>query len=334
MEVAPGIRQENDNIDRDARSFDDEDITEGEEVSPSRSTREEFKEININDSKQHSDEEEVVEQDPPISNNDNIRPNSVMSPDGLNVTLNNKKLGSFKEWSKSRLTYTKQLLSESFGYGTKTVDGEIEKQIHFLNESKLLCTSLIAKAKAVLTHMTAMNSAQKDLGQFLCEHSLKDLSTYKGEMMCNGEMYHDLHKHTDSYEGVLRMFISNLSTLNDKTLDDSLLSVKNYEACRVEYDAYRVEYEEAQKTSNETRVREARSKYEVHLGKFNQNRSDLLVKIKLFEENKEKVIKRNLNVLQDTLARYSRDCSTSLSQTASHYDFKPITTHSWLENTD
>ena len=59
--------------------------------------------------------------------------------------MNNNKIGSFKEWSKSKLTYTKQLLSESLGYGTKTVDGEIEKQIIFLNESKLLCTALISK---------------------------------------------------------------------------------------------------------------------------------------------------------------------------------------------
>ena len=70
--------------------------------------------------------------------------------EGLTVTLNNKKIGSFKEWSKSRFTYTKQLLCESLGYGTKTVDNEIEKQISLLYESKAMCTVLIAKVNIIL----------------------------------------------------------------------------------------------------------------------------------------------------------------------------------------
>ena len=49
---------------------------------------------------------------------------------------------SLKEWSKSTLVYTKQLLSENFGFGTKTIDVDLERQIDMLEESKKTCNSL------------------------------------------------------------------------------------------------------------------------------------------------------------------------------------------------
>ena len=59
--------------------------------------------------------------------------------------------------------------------------------------------------------MSAMNAAQKDLGLFLSENALKDISPFKEEMMCNGDMYQNMFKCTDSYEGMcLSLYVCDL----------------------------------------------------------------------------------------------------------------------------
>ena len=61
--------------------------------------------------------------------------------------------------------------------------------------------------------MTAMNLAQKDLGQFMSEQSLKDVSPYKDEMTCTADMYKHMHKHTESYESKSTFVFSRHFTL-------------------------------------------------------------------------------------------------------------------------
>lgn len=258
---------------------------------------------------------------------------------GLSVVENITSLGrrySLKEWSKSTFVYTKQLLSENFGFGTKTVDVDLERQIDMLEESKKACNSLHNHCQNISKSLAALTLAQKEFGMVLSEMSLKGTYDYKQEMACNGEMFKSLHKSNIALEGVINMFCDNMATLSNKTIEDCILSIRQYDAIRMEYDAYRVQYEESKKhaNGNEAKISEAEQKFRTHRDKFNKTRADLCTKMKLVEENKNKVLKRNLMILQEALMKRTREAGDNLGEISSHYEFKPTMAHSWLENNE
>ncbi|ESO05369.1 hypothetical protein HELRODRAFT_171761 [Helobdella robusta] len=214
-----------------------------------------------------------------------------------NITMNNG--NTFKEIditdeSKVVENFKKEAIDqdkmnqESLGYSNKTVDEDVERLISSLMTSKQQCEKLITKAQNISRALLHLSEASKDFGMFLSETSLKQLVDYKEEMACTGECFRYMNKNTSLLEGVLNMFISNMSTLSSKALGDALLSVRQYDSCRIEYDAYRTEYERTTKMVNvsEEKVKLAKMRFDECTQKFNRSRDDIIVKIKMVEDNK------------------------------------------------
>lgn len=71
------------------------------------------------------------------------------------------------------LQCTKQLLSERFGRGSRTVDLELETQIELLRETKRKYESVLHLARALTAHLYSLVQTQHALGDAFADLSQK-----------------------------------------------------------------------------------------------------------------------------------------------------------------
>ena len=63
------------------------------------------------------------------------------------------------------------------------------------------------------------------------------------EFLCNAETQKNLTKNGQQLLAALNFFVSSVNTIVNKTMEDTMVTVKQYEVARVEYDAYRTDLE-------------------------------------------------------------------------------------------
>ena len=68
---------------------------------------------------------------------------------------------------------TKQMLSERFGRGSRTVDLELEAQIEVLRETKVKYEQVLRLATALISHFNNMVQTQQALGDSFADLSQK-----------------------------------------------------------------------------------------------------------------------------------------------------------------
>lgn len=68
---------------------------------------------------------------------------------------------------------TKQIFSERFGRGSRTVDLELEAQIDVLRDTKSKYESILTLATALITHFQSMVQTQQALGDTFTDLSQK-----------------------------------------------------------------------------------------------------------------------------------------------------------------
>ena len=110
------------------------------------------------------------------------------------------------------------------------------------------------------------------------------------------------------------MFISSLTTLCNKTIEDTLTTVRNYEAARLEYDAYKVDLETFQQTlPTNAGVDQQKAATQISLlerdlvsyrERYDNLKKDVVVKIRFLDENRVKVMKKQLCLFQNAIAAY------------------------------
>jgi len=62
------------------------------------------------------------------------------------------KLDSLRAWSFNTYKFTRQLLSERLGRGTRTVDSELEAQIELLRDTQAKYANILRLARALTAH--------------------------------------------------------------------------------------------------------------------------------------------------------------------------------------
>lgn len=78
-----------------------------------------------------------------------------------------------------------------------------------------------------------------------------------------------------------------MNTLCNKTIEDTLQSVRQYEAARIEYDAYRTDLESLMpKNDGTVDIEEAQKSFEVHRQNFMKLRTEVTIKMKFLDENR------------------------------------------------
>ncbi|XP_032909075.1 arfaptin-2 isoform X3 [Catharus ustulatus] len=200
-----------------------------------------------------------------------------------------EKFDIVKKWGINTYKCTKQLLSERFGRGSRTVDLELETQIELLRETKRKYESVLHLARALTAHLYSLVQTQHALGDAFADLSQKSPELQE-EFGYNAETQKLLCKNGETLLGAVNFFVSSINTLVNKTMEDTLMTVKQYETARLEYDAYRTDLEELsmgpRDASAVSRLDAAQSQFQSHKDKYEKLRADVAIKLKFLEENK------------------------------------------------
>ena len=104
--------------------------------------------------------------------------------------------------------------------------------------------------------------------------------------------------------------MSSLNTLCTKTIEDTLITIRNYEAARLEYDANRFDLEQMQQTTpvkseqkpaQMTALEQELARYKE---KYEKLKQDVAIKMKFLDENRVKVMKKQLTLFHNSIAAY------------------------------
>jgi len=231
------------------------------------------------------------------------------------------KVEALKKWTISAYKCTKQLVSERLGRRTKTVDEELDKQIASLRDTQRRYANLLKLARNLTQHFHSIIQTQKLLSESFMDLSMK-APELQEEFTQNGDLQKVLTKNGETLLNALGFFTTNLATLCNKTIEDTIQTVKAYESCRVEYDAYRTDLEAYQSSGAAPRIDEAKKEFSSQKEKYDKIRQDLQIKLKFLEENKVKVMRKQLLLFHNAIAAYFAGNKKELEATMQEFHIK------------
>ncbi|XP_076626488.1 ADP ribosylation factor interacting protein arfaptin isoform X2 [Colletes latitarsis] len=269
-----------------------------------------------------------------------ISPNTpIPNNDTQTMGTAQRKIESIKNWSISTYKCTRQLMYEKLGKTSRTVDSELETQIELLRDTQRKYCNVLRLSRALASHFHHVVQTQHALGEAFSELAQKSPELQE-EFLYNSETQRYLTKNGETLLGALNFFVSSVNTLCNKTIEDTLLTVRQYETARIEYDAYRTDLEAlAQATksdgTNAARLEEAQSNYEEHKQNFEKLRSDVSIKLKFLDENRIKVMHKQLLLFHNAISAYFSGNQTALEATLKQFKIKVKPPNSslpsWLE---
>ncbi|KAF3847474.1 hypothetical protein F7725_020502 [Dissostichus mawsoni] len=222
--------------------------------------------------------------------------------------------------------------------GSRTVDLELEAQIDVLRDTKSKYETILRLTTALTTHFQSMVETQQALGDTFSDLSQKS-PELQDEFGYNAETQKLLCRNGESLLSAISFFVSSIDTLVNKTMEDTLLTIKLYENARLEFDAYRSDMEELSLGPRDAaamvRIEMAQHDYQIHRDKYERLRSDVTIKLKFLDENKVKVMHKQLLLFHNAISAYFAGNQEQLEQTLIQFNvkLKPPGTDkpSWLE---
>lgn len=248
------------------------------------------------------------------------------------------KIETIKCWGVSTYKCTRQLMYEKLGKTSRTVDKDLETQIEFLRDTQKKYSNLLRLTRMLSSHFYHMLQTQQALGEAFSELSQKS-PELQDEFTSNSETQRNLSKNGELLLNALNFFLSSINTLCNKTIEDTLVTIRQYESSRIEFDAYRMDLEALAATprceSNTARIDEAQLNYEKHKEEFEKLRNDVEVKLKFLEENRVKVMQKQLQLLNSAVLAYFSGDQKALEAIMKSFCIKKSkissTSVSWLE---
>ncbi|XP_069023665.1 arfaptin-1 isoform X2 [Embiotoca jacksoni] len=236
-----------------------------------------------------------------------------------------EKLDLVRKWSITTYKCTKQILSEKLGRGSKTVDLDLEAQIEVLRDNKRKYQNVIKLAQTLANQLSQIMQTQRQLGDAFADLSLKSPELHE-EFGYNADTQKLLSKNGETLLGAINFFMSSVNTLVDKTIEDTMINIKQYEVARVEYDAYRTDLEELnlgpRDTTTMPKIEQSQQQFQIHREKYERMRNDVSVKLKFLEENKVKVLHNQLILFHNAIAAYYAGNQQQLEQTLKQFHIK------------
>ncbi|XP_077596087.1 arfaptin-2-like isoform X1 [Stigmatopora nigra] len=249
-----------------------------------------------------------------------------------------EKLETVKKWGLNTYKCTKQMISERFGRGQRTVDTELEAQMELLRDTKRKYENVLRLARALTNHFYNLVQTQHALGDAFADLSQKS-PELRDEFGYNAETQKLLCKNGETLLGAVNFFVSGINTLVNKSMEDTLMTIKMYENARLEFDAYRSDLEELslgpRDAAGVARIEAAQELYRIQKDKYERLRSDVVVKLKFLEENKVKVMHKQLLLFHNAISAYFAGNQEQLEQTLQQFNIKlkppGADKPSWLE---
>ncbi|XP_064783587.1 arfaptin-1-like isoform X1 [Oncorhynchus masou masou] len=249
-----------------------------------------------------------------------------------------EKLDLVRKWSINTYKCTRQILSEKLGRGSRTVDLELEGQIEVLRDNKRKYEHVVKLTQTLANQLTQMMQTQRQLGDAFADLGLKSPELHE-EFGYNADTQKLLSKNGETLLGAINFFIASVNTLVDKTIEDTMINIKQYEIARVEFDAYRTDLEELNLGPRDAttlpKIEHSQQQFQIHREKYEKMRNDVSVKLKFLEENKVKVLHNQLILFHNAIAAYYAGNQQQLDQTLKQFHIKLKMpggdTPSWLE---
>ncbi|XP_014064596.1 arfaptin-1 isoform X3 [Salmo salar] len=249
-----------------------------------------------------------------------------------------EKLELMRKWSINTYKCTRQILSEKLGRGSRTVDLELEGQIEVLRDNKRKYEHVVKLTQTLANQLTQMMQIQRQLGDAFADLGLKSPELHE-EFGYNADTQKLLSKNGETLLGAINFFIASVNTLVDKTIEDTMINIKQYEMARVEFDAYRTDLEELNLGPRDAttlpKIEHSQQQFQIHREKYEKMRNDVSIKLKFLEENKVKVLHNQLILFHNAIAAYYAGNQQQLDQTLKQFHIKLKMpggdTPSWLE---
>lgn len=270
-------------------------------------------------------------------------PVTPQKPGTVVVQVNNKnpaseKLERVRKWSITTYKCTRQSLSEKLGRGSRTVDLDLEPRLELLKDDRQRYDNITKLAQTLANQLAQFTVTQKTLGDAFTELSLKT-PTLHVEFGVNAEAQKFVSKSGETLTAAINDFTSNMDTLISKTIEDTMINAKQYEAARIEYDAYRVDLEELNLGPRDAvtlpKLELAQRDFQNQRERYERTRDALSVKVKLLQENKVKVLHNQLWLLHSAVVAHSLSCQSflekNIQQAAEHLNNPSVDAPSWLE---
>ncbi|KAM5181983.1 arfaptin-2 isoform 2-T2 [Mantella aurantiaca] len=249
-----------------------------------------------------------------------------------------EKFDLMKKWGINTYKCTKQLISERFGRGSRTVDLELETQIELLRDTKRKYEGVLLLARALTSHFYSLVQTQRALGDAFSDLSQKSPELQE-EFGYNAETQKLLCKNGETLLGAINFFVSSINTLINKTMEDTLMTVKQYETARLEFDAYRADLEELSLGPRDAatlcRIEIAQQHFQIHRIKYEKLRGDVTIKLRFLQENKVKVMHKQLLLFHNAISSYFAGNQQQLEASLQQFNIKLSSAAtdkpSWLE---
>ncbi|CAG0879173.1 unnamed protein product [Darwinula stevensoni] len=265
------------------------------------------------------------------------------TPGGHSTTVvrqPDSKIESLKKWSVSTYKCTRQIISEKLGKSSRTVDAELESQIELLRDTHRRHINILRLAKGLANNFYQVVQTQHSMGEAFADLAQKT-PELQDEYLYNADTQRTLSKNGEILLAALGHFISSLNTLCNKTMEDTLLSIRKFEAARLEYDAYRTELEVwtggPKSESSGARIHEAQSQVEIHKNNYEKLREEVSIKLKFLHDNKVKVMHKQLMLFHNAVSSYFSGNQANLEATIKQFNVRvtgtpPVTpAQTWLE---
>jgi len=247
--------------------------------------------------------------------------------------VKNNKLENIKKWTISTYKCSRQSLYEKLGKTSRTVDPELDDQIETLRATQKKYSNILQLARALSSHFHNMVLTQNSLGECFSDLAHKSPELQQ-EFLYNAEAQRNLTKNGQQLLASLNFFVSSVNTIVNKTMEDSLLTVKQYEVARVEYDAYRTDlefYAAAKETeTNQQKMTETQLCFDKKKDEFEKLRSDVQIKLKFLDENRVKVMAKQLLMFHSAVSAYFSGNQAALEENMDKFKMKSPPA-SWVE---
>lgn len=161
----------------------------------------------------------------------------------------------------------------------------MEAQIEQLRDTQRKYQAILRLSRAFNAHFHHCVATQHALAEAFSDLAQKSPELQE-EFLYNAETQRNLTKNGEILVGALNFFISSVNTLCNKTIEDTLLTIRQYEQARVEYDAYRMDLELAKPDPTSPSGEETHKNFIKHKEQYEKLRSDVTVKMQFLDENR------------------------------------------------
>lgn len=273
----------------------------------------------------------------------NDQPLALRSPSTAAALSEGATAPALRQWTERAYSAARQYVGERLGLRTRSTYSELDEQVAKLRQTREDYEQMLATARLLVAHVGGLLTVQRRLASTFAELARAATPTatcqLREDFACSQTSHDVLVANGERLLGDLNRLVSSLNTLCNTAMTDTMDTVTQYESSRLVYDARRNEYEAVAalppSSASTTKLEEAKAVYETHRLKYEDMCSTLSAKLKFLDDNRLKVMRRDLVLLHNATSAYFSGNKADFERQLSQYSMTLRQPHgegqSWLE---